>query len=213
MYEHERAQLTDTIRDKGIKNESILNAVNSVERHLFIPDVIGLHAYKDSALPIGYGQTISQPYTVAVMTEQLNPHKNDKVLEIGTGSGYQAAILLQLGVKVYSIERNYEIYSRTQKLFDKMGLRAVLRCGDGTLGWEEFAPYDGIIVTAGSPDIPENLKRQLAVGGRLIIPVGNRNSQTMKIITKETDNQFKVEDIPSFTFVPLIGKQGWKDGQ
>lgn len=213
MYEQERAELVEILRQKGIKDESVLDAFNSVERHLFIPDVIGWHAYKDTALPIGHGQTISQPYTVAVMTECLNPQKNFKVLEIGTGSGYQAAILLNLGIKVYSIERNYEIYSRTQKLFDKLGLRAVLRCADGTLGWEEFAPYDGIVVTAGSPDIPKNLMKQLGIGGRLVIPVGDRRSQIMKIITKVDDDKFNYEDIPSFTFVPLIGKQGWKEGQ
>ena len=212
MYEYERSELAESLRIKGIKNEVVLDAIKNVERHVFIPDVIGWHAYKDTALPIGHGQTISQPYTVAVMTEQLKLEKNSKVLEIGTGSGYQAAVLLHMGYKVFSIERNFEIYQRTQTLFDKLGLRAALRCADGTLGWEEFAPYDGIIVTAGGPDIPFNLKRQLAVGGRMVIPVGNRKSQTMKTILKISDDEFEVEDIPNFTFVPLIGKQGWKEG-
>jgi protein-L-isoaspartate(D-aspartate) O-methyltransferase len=213
MYEYERKELVETLRKKGIKNEQVLDAIQKVERHIFIPNGIGLHAYKDTALPIGHGQTISQPYTVAVMTEQLKLNKNDKVLEIGTGSGYQAAILLHMGLKVFSIERNFEIYLHTQKLFDELGLRAVLRCADGTLGWEEFAPYDGIIVTAGSPEVPVNLKKQLAIGGKLVVPVGDRHSQTMKIIVKVAEDQFEIENIPSFTFVPLIGKQGWKEGQ
>ncbi len=213
MYEYEREELVKTLRLKGITDQRVLDAINSVERHLFIPDGIGFHAYKDTALPIGYRQTISQPYTVAIMTELLNVKENNKVLEIGTGSGYQAALLLHMGVKVYSIERNYEIYSRTQKLFDELSLRAALRCSDGTLGWEEYAPYDGIIVTAGSPDIPENLKKQLKIGGRLVIPVGDRRSQIMKLLTKIADDEFTIKEHPSFTFVPLIGKQGWKEGR
>lgn len=213
MYERERQDLVDTIRRKGITDENVLESINSVERHLFIPNVIGHHAYKDTALPIGYDQTISQPYTVALMTQCLKLKPKDKVLEIGTGSGYQAAILLHMGAKVYSIERNFEIFERTQKLFDKLGLRAVLRCADGTLGWEEFAPYNGIIVTAGSPSIPENLNKQLAIGGRLVIPIGDRRTQVLKILTKKSEDEFEVESIPSFAFVPLIGQQGWKNGQ
>ncbi|MBU1098360.1 MAG: protein-L-isoaspartate O-methyltransferase [Ignavibacteriae bacterium HGW-Ignavibacteriae-2] len=213
MFEHERQELVDTLRKKGIKDDLVLNAINSIERHLFIPNVIGHHAYKDTALPIGYGQTISQPYTVAIMTQYLKASKNEKVLEIGTGSGYQAAILNHMGIKVYSIERNFEIYSRTQKLFDKMNLRVVLRCADGTLGWEEYAPFKGIIVTAGSPVIPENLKTQLAVGGKLVIPVGGRSSQVMKILTKISKDKYEIDEISNFTFVPLVGKQGWKEGQ
>ncbi|MBN1299618.1 MAG: protein-L-isoaspartate(D-aspartate) O-methyltransferase [Melioribacteraceae bacterium] len=213
MYEKERNELVDLLKKKGIKDEKVLTAINNIERHLFIPDAIGYHAYKDTALPIGYGQTISQPYTVALMTEYLKLSPNDKVLEIGTGSGYQAAILNFMGIKVYSIERNFDIYSRTQKLFDKMGIRAVLRCGDGTLGWSEFAPYNGIIVTAGSPDIPKNLKNQLVANGRLVIPVGDKRTQTLKVLTKIDEENFNIESIPSFAFVPLIGKQGWKEGQ
>lgn len=211
MYEIERRELADSLRRKGIKDERILEAIQKIERHKFIPNVMGHHAYKDNALPIGYGQTISQPYTVALMTQSLQLKPKSKVLEIGTGSGWQAAILLEMGMKVYSIERNFDLYTRTQKLFDELGYRAVLRCADGTIGWEEFAPYDGIIVTAGSPDIPDKLKRQLAAGGRMVIPVGDKRSQIMKILTKIDEDEFEVESIPSFAFVPLIGKQGWKN--
>jgi protein-L-isoaspartate(D-aspartate) O-methyltransferase len=137
------------------------------------------HAYSDIALPIGYGQTISQPYTVAFMTQSLGLKSKARVLEIGTGSGYQAAILEKMGIDVFSIERNMDIYLKTRKLLDEIGLRIHTKCGDGTIGWDEFAPYDGILVTAGSPTVPESLKRQLQVGGRLVIPVGNKNSQTL----------------------------------
>jgi protein-L-isoaspartate(D-aspartate) O-methyltransferase len=210
MYEVERQELVDKLRAKGITDETVLNAIEKVERHLFIPDAMKHFAYNDVALPIGYGQTISQPYTVAIMTEALKLKKGSKVLEIGTGSGYQAAILFEMGMKVYSIERHHQLYMKTQKLFEKLGIRAVLRCSDGTLGWEEFAPFDGIIVTAGSPDIPENLKRQLAVNGRLVIPVGKRSTQKMMILEKKGADKFTVEKISNFVFVPLIGKEGWK---
>jgi protein-L-isoaspartate(D-aspartate) O-methyltransferase len=213
MYEQERKELTDLLRKKGISDEKVLDAINSVERHQFIPNVIGHHAYKDTALPIGYGQTISQPYTVAFMTEVSKLQPGNKVLEIGTGSGYQAAILLHMGMKVFSIERNQEIHQRTQQMFDQMGLRAVIRCSDGTLGWEEYAPYDCIIVTAGSPSVPQQFKKQLKIGGRLVIPVGDRRSQSLNILTKKSEDDFSVEEVSSFVFVPLIGKEGWKEGQ
>ncbi len=211
MYEEERKQLVELLKKKGIKDERVLDAINSIQRHLFIPDVIGFHAYKDTALPIGYNQTISQPYTVAFMTEALELKRGYKVLEIGTGSGYQAAVLIHIGMKVYSIERNFEIYSRTQKLFDRMGLRAAIRCADGTLGWEEFAPYDGIIVTAGSPIVPDNLLKQLKIGRKLVIPVGDKQTQSMKIVTKISEDENDIKSISSFAFVPLVGKQGWKE--
>jgi len=211
MYEHEREKLVDTLKSKGIKDENVLSAIMNVERHLFVQDVMIHHAYNDIALPIGYGQTISQPYTVAFMTEALQLKKGDKVLEIGTGSGYQAALLVSMGMKVFSIERSHEIYSQTQKFFDKQGIRAVLRCSDGTLGWEEFSPYDGIIVTAGGPSIPVQLKKQLSIGGKMVIPVGGRRTQTMNIVTKIDEDKFKVEEAPHFAFVPLIGKEGWKE--
>ncbi|HEY6906454.1 MAG TPA: protein-L-isoaspartate(D-aspartate) O-methyltransferase [Ignavibacteriaceae bacterium] len=209
MYETERNELVEKLKKRGITDESVLRALGEVERDIFIPDALKIHAYKDIALPIGYGQTISQPYTVAYMTQALQLTRGNKVLEIGTGSGYQAALLEKMGMKVFSIERQFEIYLKAQKLFDKLGIRAHTKYGDGTIGWEEFAPYDGIIVTAGSPSVPVSLKKQLAVGGRLVIPVGTKLTQILKIIQKTGDDEFKVVDIPEFAFVPLIGREGW----
>ncbi len=212
MYEKERQELILTLREKGITNERVLKAFLEVERHLFIPQALHGHAYVDNALPIGFDQTISQPYTVAFMTQVMNPQPGNKILEIGTGSGYQAVILNYLGAKVYSIERNHNLYLRTSQLFDNLGYRIALRCSDGTLGWDEFAPYDGIIVTAGGPEIPTNLKKQLAPGGILIIPVGDRKSQKMHILQKTGVDSFKTTIVPDFSFVPLIGREGWKIG-
>ena len=168
-------------------------------------------AYVNEPLPIGEGQTISQPYTVAFMTQALRLKPGYKVLEIGTGSGYQAALLIKMGMDVYSIERNVDIFYQTRKLLDKLGLRINTKCGDGTLGWEEYAPFNGILVTAGSPTIPKSLMKQLAVGGKMVIPVGNKYSQILKIVTKIEEENFEVEDVPEFAFVPLIGREGWKD--
>jgi protein-L-isoaspartate(D-aspartate) O-methyltransferase len=209
MYETERKDLTDNIRKRGVTDERVLQAMAEVERDKFVPDALKIHAYKDIALPIGYGQTISQPYTVAYMTQALGLKSEGNVLEIGTGSGYQAAILEKMGNKVYSIERQFEIYLKTQKLFDQLGLRVHTKYGDGTIGWEEFSPYDGIIVTAGSPSVPASLKKQLLIGGKLVIPVGDKNRQTLKIIQKTNDDEFEVLEIPEFAFVPLIGREGW----
>lgn len=209
MYEREREELVETIRNKGIKDENVLSAILKVPRHEFVQPVMVPHAYKDVALPIGYGQTISQPYTVAVMTEQLKVQKGSKILEIGTGSGYQAAILAELGAQVFSIERSEEIYRRVQKLFDEKSIRIHCRCSDGTIGWLEHSPYDGIIVTAGSPVVPENLKKQLAIGGRLVIPVGDKINQVLKILYKIDNENFEVNEIANFAFVPLIGREGW----
>ncbi|MDF1611545.1 protein-L-isoaspartate(D-aspartate) O-methyltransferase [Stygiobacter electus] len=211
MYEFEREELVATLRKRGIKNERVLSAFLKVQRHLFVPDVMIPNAYLDVALPIGQGQTISQPYTVALMTEILDPKPNDKILEIGTGSGFQAAILYELGAKVFTIERNYELYNQVLKLFDKLNYKIATRCSDGTIGWSDFAPYDGIIVTAGSPTIPENLKKQLKIGGKLIIPVGDKSTQVMKIIKKISEDKFKIEELSHFAFVPLIGREGWKE--
>ncbi len=211
MYEKEREDLVLILQRRGIVNERVLSAFMKVERHLFVPEIMKFNAYKDVALPIGQGQTISQPYTVAYMTEALNPKPGHKVLEIGTGSGFQAAILNEMGARVFTIERHFDLYNQTLKLFDKLKLKIAARCSDGTIGWADFAPYDGIIVTAGGPTIPENLKKQLAIGGRMVIPVGDKTSQTMKIITKISENNFDIKETPYFAFVPLIGKEGWKE--
>lgn len=209
MSRTEREALVDLLSRKGIHDIYVLKAVGEVQREKFIPDTMKIHAYSDIALPIGQGQTISQPYTVAFMTQELKLKKGSKVLEIGTGSGYQAAILYKMGVEVFTIERNLRLYHPTLKLFDELGIRVRAKYGDGTLGWAEYAPFDGIIVTAGSPDVPEKLKEQLAVGGRMVIPVGSRTSQKLYVITKEAEDKFATDVIPEFSFVPLIGKEGW----
>ncbi len=211
MYETERKDLVEQLKRKGISNQSVLDAVMSVERHLFVPDIMKQHAYEDVALPIGYGQTISQPYTVAFMTQALNPQPGHKILEIGTGSGYQAAILLKMGARVFTIERNDKLYNSALKTFDNLSLRIAARCSDGSIGWDEFSPYDGIIVTAGSPGVPKNLLRQLAVNGKMVIPVGDRSVQTLKIITKTAEEEFSTNEVPYFAFVPLVGREGWKE--
>ena len=145
------------------------------------------------------------------MTQEINPQPKQKILEIGTGSGYQAAILYEMGARVFSIERHNDLYNSAMKMFDKLNLKIAARCSDGTIGWEEFSPYDGIIVTAGSPSIPVHLKKQLANGGRLVIPVGDKQVQTLQIITKISEDEFKTQEVPYFAFVPLIGKEGWKE--
>ena len=211
MYKLQRQELVDLISLKGIHDISVLKAIGEVERHLFVPNAMKHLAYDDVALPIGYGQTISQPYTVAFMTEELRLKPGQKVLELGTGSGYQAAILFQMGMEVYSIERNYDILLETQKLFDRLGIRVKTKCADGTLGWSEYAPFDGIIVTAGSPSVPVSLKNQLGIGGRMVIPVGDKYSQKLRIVSKFEKDKFEEEDIPEFKFVPLIGKEGWNE--
>lgn len=209
MSKTERNILIDSLAEKGITDQKVLKAMREVEREKFVPLLMKLNAYRDIALPIGYEQTISQPYTVAVMTQALSAVKGDKVLEIGTGSGYQAAILEKMGARVFTIERHNDLYRKTQKLFDKLGIRVSTKCGDGTIGWSVHAPFDGIIVTAGSPDIPESLKKQLANGGRLVIPVGDKRTQTLKVVTRISEDEYEIESIPEFAFVPLIGREAW----
>jgi protein-L-isoaspartate(D-aspartate) O-methyltransferase len=211
MYKSQRFELVENLSKKGIFDESLLQAFGKIEREKFVSAVMKPNAYKDIALPIGYGQTISQPFTIAIMTQALQIQKGDKVLEIGTGSGYQAAILFDMGAKVYSIERNIDIYNEVLKRFEKLGIRVHCKCGDGTLGWNAYEPYDKIIVTAGAPNVPDALKKQLAVNGKMVIPVGNMSSQTLKVMTKTAEDEFVIEDIPQFAFVPLIGREGWKE--
>ncbi|MBV6421854.1 MAG: Protein-L-isoaspartate O-methyltransferase [Ignavibacteriaceae bacterium] len=211
MYKLQRQELVDSLRQKGISDEHLLSAFQKVEREKFVQAVMKSNAYKDIALPIGYNQTISQPFTIAIMTEALQIKKGEKVLEIGTGSGYQAAILFEMGAKVYSVERHIDIYNEVLKRFEKLRIRVHCKYGDGTLGWDQYSPFDKIIVTAGSPSIPETLKKQLAINGRMVIPVGNMSTQTLKVLTKISDTEFVVEEIPQFAFVPLIGREGWKE--
>ena len=211
MYKLQRLELVESLEKKGITDESFLNAMRDVEREKFIPSGVRQHTYRDIALPIGHGQTISQPYTIGIMTQALNVKKGNKALEIGTGAGYQAALLEKMGAKVYSIERNFDIYNEAVKRFDKLGIRVHCKHGDGTIGWEEYAPFDKIIVTAGSPGVPEQLKKQLAIDGKMVIPVGNKFSQTLQVLTKYSDDEFEVEDIHEFALVPLIGREGLKE--
>ncbi len=208
-YKSERKEMVDLIRRRNVNDESLLRAMEKIPRHLFVGDLFVGRAYEDSALPIGLSQTISQPYTVAVMTEALEIKKGAKVLEIGTGSGYQAAVLAEMGARVFTIERHMELLNEARKVFDKLKYPIVSKCGDGTIGWGEFAPYDGIIVTASAPEIPEPLLAQLVNGGKLVIPIGNIDFQDLHVVTREGDS-YQRKDILGFKFVPLIGKMGWQ---
>ena len=207
-FEDEMMDMISLLKDRGITDSLLLRSMSIVKRHLFVPEPFTSRSYEDSALPIGKGQTISQPYTVAFMTQALGVKRGDKVLEVGTGSGYQAAILAEMGVRVFTIERHAELLSNARKLFDRLHYRIASKAGDGTVGWNEFAPFNGIIVTAGAPDVPEPLKKQLAEGGKLVIPVGDLDIQTLIVVTRYGDT-FDHKEIHGFKFVPLIGKMGW----
>ncbi len=196
---------------RGIKDRRLIEAMLKVPRHIFVEEAMATQAYNDNPLPIGEKQTISQPYMVALMTELLELKGTEKVLEIGTGSGYQAAILASLADRVYTIERIRSLVLRARKALDILGLFNVnIKIADGTVGWKEDAPFDAIIVTAGSPDIPLELIDQLAVGGRMVIPVGGQIEQTLLRITKETDGAIVREELTGCRFVKLIGKYGWE---
>jgi protein-L-isoaspartate(D-aspartate) O-methyltransferase len=203
-----RNKLVKKLRQKGILDEAILGAVGKVPRHVFFDDALLNHAYEDKAFPIGEGQTISQPYTVAFQTEKLSIKPGDKVLEIGTGSGYQACILLELGAKLYTIEYNQKLYQKAREFLPLMGYRPYFFYGDGSKGLPAKAPYDKIIVTAGAPVVPLALTDQLAENGVLVIPVGDREKQKMVKITKSKANLLK-EEFDYFAFVPLLGEGGW----
>jgi protein-L-isoaspartate(D-aspartate) O-methyltransferase len=196
------------LESRGIRDSNVLSAMAKVERHLFVEQPFINRAYEDSALPIGNEQTISQPYTVAYMTQALTAKPGDKVLEVGTGSGYQAVVLAKMGCRVFTIERHLGLLAEARKMFDKLNLRIASKGGDGTVGWNEFAPFDGIIVTAGAPTVPEALKQQLGDGSRLVIPVGDREVQKVLVIKKEGD-RYLTEETFDFKFVPLVGKNGW----
>lgn len=211
-YREAREDMVRLITDRGISDERVISALLKVERHLFIPIPLRNHAYDDAALPIGEGQTISQPFTVAFMTEALNVNEGDRVLEIGTGSGYQTAVLCAMGIRVFTIERIPSLLDAAREVLDTLGARYVSRSSDGTMGWKDFSPYDGIVVTAGGPEIPKPLVEQLRVGGKLVVPVGTYEFQQMKIVTKTSEkNEYSVEDKSDFKFVPLIGRDGWPE--
>ncbi len=204
-----RNKLVKKLREKGILDEGVLSAIGKVPRHAFFDDALLVHAYEDKAFPIGEGQTISQPFTVAFQTEKLKITPGDKVLEIGTGSGYQAAILVEMGAKVYTIEYNKKLFERTREFLPLLGYQPFFFYGDGSKGIPAKAPYDKIIVTAGAPVVPTALTDQLAEGGILIIPVGDRERQKMLRITK-LNGKLMQEEFEFFAFVPLLGEQGWK---
>lgn len=204
-----RKKLVDFLRSKGIHDETVLEAINQVPRHYFLDNAFLELAYEDRAMPIGEGQTISQPYTVAFQSQLLEIKKRDKVLEIGTGSGYQACVLEKLGAKVHSIERQRKLYDKTSKLLKAMNSKVATYYGDGTLGLPAFAPFDKIIVTAGAPVVPQSLCEQLKPGGFLVIPVGDEQNQRMLRITKQADGELTTESFENFKFVPLLGKEGW----
>ena len=209
-FEKQRHRMVQKqIRNRGIRDELVLDAMMNVERHLFIPEEQSLFAYEDRPLPIGLQQTISQPYIVALMTELLCLSGIERVLEIGTGSGYQAAILGEVGGEVHSIERHKELGERASILIASLGYTNVhVHIGDGSIGWPEAAPYDAVLVTAAAPSVPETLKDQLVEGGRLVIPVGKRYSQSLEVWQKKTNGFFQ-ERIANVAFVPLFGEHGW----
>lgn len=206
-YRHKgkRQQLVKTVKKKGITNKAVLDAIGKIPRHLFMDSSFEDHAYQDKAFPIAADQTISQPYTVAFQTEKLEIEKGDKVLEIGTGSGYQTAVLCELGAKVYSIERQRELYRKTKLFLNKIGYRPKhLSFGDGYKGMPNYAPFDKIIVTAGAPFVPKDLLGQLKVGGRMVIPVGD-DVQTMTLFIRKSPTEFDKTEFGQFRFVPLLG--------
>ncbi|MFW5775269.1 MAG: protein-L-isoaspartate(D-aspartate) O-methyltransferase [Chitinivibrionales bacterium] len=202
--------LVKKLRTKGIRDTRVLDAFRKIPRHRFVDGAMYAQAYDDNALPIGLGQAISQPYVVALMTEMLALKKDEKILEIGTGSGFQAAVLAQFSRRVYTIERHRELGERARKLLRELGYANItFKVGDGTLGWPGHAPFDKIIVTAGAPVVPESLIKQLADGGRLIVPTGERESQRLEIYDRHGSKVIKsIEN--EVVFVPLVGRAGWQ---
>ena len=202
-----RNQLAKSLKNKGISDQKVLDAIRKVPRHLFIDSSFEDHAYRDKAFPIAAGQTISQPYTVAFQSQVLGIRQGDKVLEIGTGSGYQTAVLIALQAEVYSIERQHELFKKTSSFLPKIGYRPKkLIFGDGYKGFPEKAPFDKVIVTAGAPYIPKALMAQLKVGGKLLIPVGDL-TQTMTLLIRTSPKKFEKHELGDFTFVPMLQKK------
>ena len=206
-YKGMRKNLINDLKNKGIDQDLILEAFDLVPRHYFLDNAFVEQAYSDIPFQIGSGQTISHPYTVAFQTQLLNIKKGDKVLEIGTGSAFQTAILIVLGAKVYSIERHKELYLKATSILKKLNYKAHLIFGDGYKGLPNFAPFDKIIITCGAPKIPENLITQLKIGGTMVIPIGENKEQQMKKIIKISENNLKIEDCGLFSFVPMLSKK------
>ena len=204
MHQGMRRRLVEAIRQKGISDEQVLEAIGAIPRHLFMDSTFVQFAYVDKAFPIAMGQTISQPYTVAFQTQLLGIKKYDRVLEVGTGSGYQAAVLCHLGAVVYTIERQKKLYESTRVALPKLGYRPNFFYGDGYLGLPSYGPFDKIIVTAGAPSVPEELKLQLKINGVLVVPVGAGGHQIMVVVTRISENEFLEEERGDFVFVPLL---------
>ncbi|HEY5648803.1 MAG TPA: protein-L-isoaspartate(D-aspartate) O-methyltransferase [Nitrospiria bacterium] len=209
-FERARLQMVDEqLVVRGIRDPRVLSAMGRVPRHIFVEEALADRSYGDHALPIGERQTISQPYMVALMTEALQLRGSERVLEIGTGSGYQTAVLAELAAQVFSIERIDLLAARARRLLSSLSYSNVaVKVFDGTRGWQEEAPFDGIIVTAGSPEVPEPLLEQLKVGGKMVLPVGDRSKQVLKKVVK-TRSGFDSESLTGCVFVPLIGSHGW----
>jgi protein-L-isoaspartate(D-aspartate) O-methyltransferase len=199
-----RKRLIEELRSKGITDENVLGAIGRVPRHIFMDDAFMKHAYQDKAFPIAAGQTISQPYTVAIQTMLLNVGKRDHVLEVGTGSGYQAAVLAEMGVKVYTIERQRELFRKAQTLLSSMGYRIQFFLGDGYEGQPQYGPYDGIIITAATAEVPDKLLKQLRIGGRLVVPRGDRDTQVMTLYTRRGEDDYEITTHGYFVFVPML---------
>ena len=212
-YAYRRAQMVETLRKGGIRDERVLEAMAEVPRHLFVPEALRHQAYSDDvSIHIGEGQTISQPRIVALMSEAGKIQPEHRVLEIGTGSGYQAAVLARLARFVFTVERVASLAREAKRVLDGLGVENVsVKVMDGTLGWRAQAPYDAILVTAGAPDVPEPLVDQLADGGRLVVPVGPRETQVLKVLERRGRHTFASE-LKGACFVPLIGRHGWQEG-
>ncbi|HXH98679.1 MAG TPA: protein-L-isoaspartate(D-aspartate) O-methyltransferase [Sphingobacteriaceae bacterium] len=204
-----RKKLVEILKEKGIDDNRVLQAISKVPRHYFFDETFWNQAYKDIAFPIGEGQTISQPYTVAYQTQLLHITSGEKVLEIGTGSGYQTCILHELGAIVYTIERQEKLYERAKTFLSRMGYDCKHFLGDGSKGIPKYAPYDKIIVTAGAPLVPEVLLKQLKIGGLIVIPVGNEHLQKMVTVLRVSENDYEKIELDTFRFVPLVGDQAW----
>lgn len=210
-YERQRRQLIETIRERGIDDLEVLRVFDLVPRHLFVPEAVRHRAYEDAPVPIGFGQTASQPSLQALYLQTLKIGPRDRVLEVGTGSGYQTALLAHLAGHVYSVERIRELSVRARKVLDELRIPNVaLLVGDGTIGWSRYAPYDAILVAAASPGTPQALLDQLAEGGRMLIPIGDRNEQKLTLYRKGPDG-LEREEITTCTFVPLLGRFGWEN--
>lgn len=207
-----RRMVDEQLRARGVKDPRVIEAMLKVPRHRFVPEALAAQAYSDFPLPIGDRQTISQPYMVALMSEALLLKGEEKVLEIGTGSGYQAAVLAHLARQVFSLERLPALARQARRILDGCGYARVnIRVTDGTVGWDEEAPFDAIVVTAGAPEVPPAYREQLAVGGRLVIPVGGRDSQVLMRVTRQGEREFRQEQLLGCRFVPLVGQHGWRE--